>query len=200
MLIGYARVSTHEQNPELQLDALRGAGCERVFVEHVSGVSLERPQLMAAIASAQPGDVLAVWKLDRLGRSLLHMIETVRKLDARQIGFLSLTENIDTTTSTGRLVLHLFGAMAEFERSMMVERTLAGLDAARARGRIGGRPRKLSVEDLARARTLVEEERLPMEDIAARLGVALSTLYRHLPPMRRGASSAHSVFQEDGRR
>lgn len=188
MLIGYARVSTQEQNPDLQLDALRSAGCERVFVEHASGASAERPQLWAAIASARPSDVLVVWKLDRLGRSLLHMIETVRELDERQIGFLSLTENIDTTTSTGRLVLHLFGAIAEFERSMIVERTLAGLDAARARGRVGGRPRKLSTEDIAKARALVEQGHLPMEDVAARLGVAVSTLYRHVPAVRRGAA------------
>jgi DNA invertase Pin-like site-specific DNA recombinase len=193
VLIGYARVSTQEQNPELQLDALRKAGCARVFVEKASGASADRPQLRAAIRAARAGDVLVVWKLDRLGRSLLSMIETVRELDKRQIGFLSLTENIDTTTGAGRLVLHVFGAIAEFERTMIVERTLAGLEAARARGRVGGRPRKLSDADIASVRSLVEQSSLPMEDVAAQHGIAISTLYRHVPAVRRASKAGKTV-------
>lgn len=181
VLVGYARVSTQDQNPNLQIDALTSAGCGPIFVETASGASKERPQLRAALAAARSGDVLAVWKLDRLGRSLLEMIQTVRDLDVRGIGFMSLTEKIDTVTPAGRLVLHLFGALAEFERSIILERTLAGLGAARARGRIGGRPRKVSDATLAAARQLMTETQLPMAEIARQLNVAPSTLYAHIP-------------------
>jgi DNA invertase Pin-like site-specific DNA recombinase len=183
-LIGYARVSTHDQKPELQLDALNAAGCAMTFVETASGASTDRPELRAAIAAAQPGDVLAVWKLDRLGRSLLQMIETVRDLDARAVGFVSLTENIDTTTSTGRLVLHIFAAIAEFERAMIIERTMAGLDAARSRGRVGGRPKKLSDAELQRARELLLDSDKPIAEIASEIGISLSTFYKYFPASR----------------
>src|SRR5919202_1797568 len=135
MLVGYARVSTQDQNPELQLDALQQAGCERVFVEKASGAQRDRPELKAALDFMRgKGDVLVVWKLDRLARSLKQLIETVEDLERRGIGFRSLTEQIDTTSPGGRLVFHIFGAMAEFARSIIRERTRAGLDAARARG------------------------------------------------------------------
>jgi DNA invertase Pin-like site-specific DNA recombinase len=140
MLIGYARVSTQDQNPQLQLDALKAAGCGRVFVERASGAQRDRPELRAALGYMRSGDTLVVWKLDRLARSLKQLIETIEALDADKIGFRSLTEAIDTTTAGGRLVFQIFGALAEFERQVIRERTMAGLDAARARGRKGGRP------------------------------------------------------------
>ena len=183
MLIGYARVSTADQDPALQLDALKAVGCERVFVEKASGAQRDRPELKAALGFARDhaGDVLVVWKLDRLARSLPQLIATVEDLDQRGIGFRSLTEAIDTTTAGGRLVFHIFGAMAEFERSVIRERTRAGLDAARARGRKGGRPSKLSPKDLAAARAMLADPDITVEEVARRLGVAPATLYRHLP-------------------
>jgi len=143
MLIGYARVSTHDQNADLQIDALKAAGCEQVFVETASGGKAGRPVLKAALGALQPGDSLVVWKLDRLARSLKQLVETLERLQAQGIGLLSLTEAINTASAGGRLVLHMFGAIAEFERTLIRERTLAGLAAARARGRFGGRPRKM---------------------------------------------------------
>ena len=139
MLVGYARVSTQDQNPELQLDALKADGCEKVFVEKASGAQRDRPELQAALDYMRSGDTLVVWKLDRLARSLKQLIETVETMEGQGIGFRSLTEAIDTTTSGGRLVFHIFGALAEFERSIIKERTMAGLVSARARGRVGGR-------------------------------------------------------------
>lgn len=181
MLIGYARVSTQDQNPELQLDALKKAGCEKVFVEKASGAQRERPELQAALDFMRSSDMLVVWKLDRLARSLKQLIETVEALEERGIGFRSLTEAIDTTTAGGRLVFHIFGALAEFERSIIRERTIAGLSSARARGRLGGRPRGLSNEDISAARALLSDPAITVEEVAKRLGVATSTLYRYLP-------------------
>ena len=181
MLIGYARVSTQDQNPELQLDALRQAGCERIHEERASGAQRDRPELKAAIDYARSGDTIVVWKLDRLARSMKQLIETVEGLEERQIGFRSLTEAIDTTTSGGRLVFHIFGALAEFERSIIRERTRAGLDAARARGRTGGRPPALSADDHAAALALLRDPDIPVQDVADRMGVSLATLYKHFP-------------------
>lgn len=141
MRIGYARVSTTDQHLQLQTDALHVAGCERVFTDMVSGARGERPGLMAALAACRPGDTLVVWKLDRLGRSLSHLVGTVRDLGAQGIGFTSLQEQLDMTTTGGKLVFHIFAALAEFERDLIRERTNAGLAAARARGRQGGRQR-----------------------------------------------------------
>ena len=181
MLIGYARVSTQDQNPELQLDALKADGCEKVFVEKASGAQRDRPELQAALDYMRSGDTLVVWKLDRLARSLKQLIETVETMEGQGIGFRSLTEAIDTTTSGGRLVFHIFGALAEFERSIIKERTMAGLVSARARGRLGGRPRGLSEDDLAAAKALLSDPNIPVEEIADRLGIATSTLYRYFP-------------------
>lgn len=183
MLIGYARVSTQDQTPDLQSDALRAAGCQRIFTEQASGAQRDRPQLKAALDYARDGagDILVVWRLDRLARSLGQLIETVEHLEARQIGFRSLTEAIDTQSAGGRLVFHLFGAMAEFERSLIRERTRAGLAAARARGRVGGRPAALSERDLVVARALLADPDITVTEVARRLGVAPSTLYRTLP-------------------
>lgn len=184
MLVGYARVSTQDQKPELQLDALRRAECERVFEEKASGAQRDRPELKAALDYLREGDTLVVWKLDRLARSLKQLIETVEALEERNIGFRSLTENIDTTTPGGRLVFHIFGALAEFERSIIRERTSAGLAAARARGKVGGRPPALSEADLTVAKAMLADESIPVKEIAQRLGVSVSTLYKHLPAAR----------------
>ncbi len=143
MLVGYARVSTTEQTLDLQFDALKKAGCSKIFTDTASGAKTERKGLDEALSYVREGDTLVVWRLDRLGRSLTHLIETVSQLDNRKIGFKSLTEQIDTTTSGGKLIFHIFGALAEFERNLIRERTNAGLQAARARGRVGGRPKKL---------------------------------------------------------
>lgn len=181
MLVGYARVSTQDQNPALQTDALKAAGCERVFIEKASGAQRERPELTAALDFMREGDTLVVWKLDRLARSMKQLVETIEGLEARKAGFRSLTESIDTTTPGGRLIFHIFGALAEFERSIIRERTTAGLSAARARGRRGGRPRSLSEKDLAAAKALLRDPEITFEDVARRLGVGPATLYRHLP-------------------
>jgi len=165
----------------LQLDALTSAGCEKVFKEKASGAQRDRPQLRAAIDYMRAGDTLVVWKLDRLARSMKQLIETVEDLDSRGIGFRSLTEAIDTTTAGGKLVFHIFGALAEFERSIIRERTNAGLKAARDRGRLGGRPPALSEDDLAAARAMLRDPEITVEAVAKRLEVAPSTLYRHLP-------------------
>ncbi|MGJ0484292.1 MAG: recombinase family protein [Methylomicrobium sp.] len=186
MLAGYARVSTQDQNPALQLDALKAAGCEKVFVEKASGAQRERPELLAALDYLRAGDSLVVWKLDRLARSLKQLIETVELLDSRSIGLRSLTEAIDTTTAGGKLVFHVFGALAEFERSIIRERTKAGLDAARARGKKGGRPPALVAKDLAAAKAMLSDPDITMEEVAKRLKVAPSTLYRHMPGGRGG--------------
>lgn len=181
MQLGYARVSTQDQSLALQRDALEQAGCERIFVEKASGAQRERPQLTAALDYMRPGDTLVVWKLDRLARSLKQLIETVEGLAQRDVGLRSLTEAIDTATSGGRLIFHVFGALAEFERSIIRERTRAGLVAARARGRVGGRPPALTAADLAAARALLSDPEITVAAAAKRLGVAPSTLYRHLP-------------------
>jgi DNA invertase Pin-like site-specific DNA recombinase len=178
--IGYARVSTQEQDVAAQVDELEAAGCARIFADTASGSLRARPELDKAIAEARPGDVLVVWRLDRLGRSLRHLIDTVQDLNGRGVGLVSLRESIDTTTSTGRLVLHIFGSLAEFERELIVERTHAGLSAARARGRVGGRPPALAGEKLATARRMYDSKDHTVAAIARSLGVSRATLYRHL--------------------
>src|SRR4029450_12723434 len=190
MDIGYARVSTQDQHPALQLDALHAAGCVKVFVEQASGAQRERPQLQAALDYARPGDTLVVWKLDRLARSPTQLIETMEGLAAREIGFRSLTEAIETTTAGGRLVFHIFASLAEFERGIIRERTRAGLEAARARGRTGGRPPALSQKDLAMGAALFRDRSLTVKEIAQRLGVAQSTIYAHFPGGRQGLADA----------
>lgn len=181
MLIGYARVSTQDQNPEMQLDALQAAGCEKIFTEKASGAHRDRPQLKEAMEYMRRGDTLAVWKLDRLARSLKQLIETVEDLEERGIGLRSLTESIDTTTSGGRLVFHIFAALAEFERSVIRDRTRSGLESARKRGRTGGRPPALSEQDIQAAKALLRDPKITVEEVAERLKVAPSTLYRHIP-------------------
>ncbi len=186
MLVGYARVSTLEQKSALQTDALKVAGCERIFTEKASGAQRDRPELNAALDYLRAGDTLVVWKLDRLARSIHQMIETVENLQARGIELRSLTENIDTSTASGRLIFHIFGALAEFERTVIRERTSAGLQAARERGKKGGRPRILGPKDLAAAKAMLADPAIRVEDVAARLKVSPATLYRHVPGGRSG--------------
>jgi DNA invertase Pin-like site-specific DNA recombinase len=178
-MVGYARVSTQEQDLALQRDALAGIGCDEVFEDRVSGARVERPGLSETMQHLRRGDTLVVWKLDRLGRSLPHLIETVATLNKRGIGFRSLTEGIDTATPNGRLVFHLFGALAEFERDLIRERTAAGLSAAAARGRKGGRRPTVTPEKLVRAEALIAAG-LTVREAAGRLKVGKTALYEVL--------------------
>ncbi len=178
-LVGYARVSTADQNPDLQRDALAAAGCARVFEDEASGARADRPGLGQALDYVRDGDTLVVWKLDRLGRSLPHLIETVGSLAARGVGFRSLTEAIDTTTPGGRLVFHLFGALGEFERDLIRERTRAGLAAAAARGRKGGRKPVATPERIDRAHAMIARG-LTVREAAARLRIGKTALYAAL--------------------
>jgi len=180
-LIGYARVSTTEQDTALQTDALRKAGCARIFEDMVSGAKADRPGLASALAYLRDGDVLLVWRLDRLGRSLAHLIEVIGALEGRGIGFRSLTEAIDTTTPGGRLIFHVFGALGQFERDLIRERTKAGLVAAAARGRKGGRKPVVSDEKLQRAKNHIAKG-LSVREAAARLKVGKTALYAALQP------------------
>lgn len=185
MKIGYARVSTDDQNLDLQRDALDGAGCERLFTDTISGAKADRPGLASAIAFARPGDVLVVWRLDRLGRSLPDLVRLVGELDATGIGFESLTEKIDATTAAGRLVFHVFAALAEFERNLIRERTHAGLAAARARGRNGGR-RGLDPDKQAAIAKMADQ---PPAVVCKILGISRSTFYKYAPPFKKRRES-----------
>ncbi|ABA56534.1 Resolvase-like (plasmid) [Nitrosococcus oceani ATCC 19707] len=180
MKIGYARVSTLDQNLNLQRDALEAAGCQKVIVDQVSGTVAKRPGLEKVKEQLREGDTLVVWRLDRLGRSLRDLIEWVRYLDAQGVGLQSLHESIDTTTPTGRLTFHLFGALAEFERNLIQERTQAGLAAARARGRLGGRRKSLSPDKRALVVSLYEEKKLPVTKICEMMGISKPTLYSYV--------------------
>ena len=176
MIIGYARVSTQDQNPELQLDALTSSGCEQVFHEKVTGKFRDRPELAACLRSLRQGDTLLVWKLDRLARSLKDLVDIVDDLNRRGIGFRSLTESIDTTSTGGRLVFHIFGALAEFEHSLIRERTIAGLTAARARGRRGGRKPAMSTADIRKAAAMLSDPHITKTEVAKHFGVSRVTL------------------------
>src|SRR5215218_4407222 len=178
MLIGYARVSTDDQNLDLQRDALEKAGCEMIFDDMVSGTKARRPGLEQALSHLREGDTLVVWRLDRLGRSLRHLIDTVTDLQERGIGFKSLTESIDTTTSGGKLTFHIFGALAEFEREIIRERTQAGLQSARSRGRTGGRPKALSAKEVQMLQNMASDKSLTVSAICKTLGIGRTTFYR----------------------
>lgn len=191
MLIGYARVSTQDQDPQLQIDALKAAGCERIFTERASGAQRDRPELAKALDYLREGDALAVWKLDRLARSTLQLIETLQDMKARGIGFRCLTQPIDTTTSAGVLMFQMLGAFAEFERSLIRERTAAGLARAKAQGRRGGRKPKLTEADKAVGRVLLADGALSVPAIAKRLNVSTATFYRAFPAARASAVSAN---------
>lgn len=184
-LVGYSRVSTSDQTTDLQDDALRAAGCERIFTDQASGVLTSRPELDAAMDYVRPGDVLCVWRLDRLGRSLSHLLTLVKDLEERGVGFRSLQEGLDTTTASGRMLFAVVGALSEYERAMIVERTRAGLAAAKARGRTGGRPKVMTDAKTRAAKAMHAEGTNPTE-IARALGCSRATIYRALRPVEVG--------------
>jgi DNA invertase Pin-like site-specific DNA recombinase len=190
--IGYARVSTGDQHTALQLDALRKAGCEKLFEDKASGVKTDRPGLAEAVRYARDGDTLTVWKLDRLGRSMKHLIEIVTELESKGVGFRSITENIDTTTPGGRLVFHLFGALAQFERDLIRERTRAGLQAAEERGRRGGRQAVVTPEKLAKARQHLAAG-LNVREAAARVKIGKTALYQALKAEKSAAPTVKTA-------
>ncbi len=178
--LGYARISTDDQSPDLQLDALAQVGCLKVFVDRASGANDQRPELHRLLDQLRPGDTLVVWRLDRLGRNLKHLIETVTSLEERKVSFQSLTEGIDTRSPGGRLIFHVLGSIAEFERDLISERTRAGLAAARARGRRGGRPTVLTPAKISVAREMYQSKKHTLAEIASTLGVSRATVYRAL--------------------
>jgi DNA invertase Pin-like site-specific DNA recombinase len=180
MFVGYARVSTTDQTLHLQHDALTSAGCTKIFTDTASGAQTERKGLTEALAYVRAGDTLVVWKLDRLGRSLKDLISRITELNDRKIGFKSLTENIDTTTSGGKLIFHIFGALAEFERDIIRERTNAGLAAARVRGKRGGRPKALSPDKIKLARKFYADKNASVSEICKMLGISRYTLRRYM--------------------
>ena len=180
MKVGYTRISTQDQNQDLQIDALNNAGCERIFSDKVSGAKADRPGLNEVLEYLRPGDCLVVWKLDRLGRNLKHLIEVVEDLKSKKIGFVSLQDGFDTTTNGGKFVFQIFGAMAEFERDVIRERTRAGLDAARARGRTGGRKEKLNTTQVAALKTMYESKKHSLGEICSTFDIAKPTIYRYL--------------------
>ena len=181
-LIGYARVSTTEQDLRLQLDALNKAGCVKVFEDKASGARSKRPGLEACVAALEPGDTLVVWRLDRLGRSMPHLVSLVEELMGNGIGFRSLLDGaLDTTTASGELMFHIFSSLAQFERRLVQERTTAGLTAARARGRLGGRPAITAADPrVAAAKRLHKDHSLSIDDICKTLGISRPTFYRYL--------------------
>jgi DNA invertase Pin-like site-specific DNA recombinase len=180
MLIGYARVSTDDQKLNLQQDALHTAGCDKIFEDYLSGARATRPGLTSALEMARSGDTLVVWRLDRLGRSLKDLIQLTETLKQRSIGLQSLQESLDTTTSSGQLIFHLFGALAEFERNLIRERTNAGLVAARARGRLGGRPKALDPNKRQLAVKLYNDRQYPIGEICQMMGISKPTLYNYV--------------------
>ena len=180
MNIGYARVSTQDQNLDLQNDALKAAGCENIYTDKMSGSKKNRPGLEEILGFIRKGDTLVVWRLDRLGRSLKHLIQVLNQLDERGVYFKSIQESLDTSTPGGKLIFHVFGALAEFERDIIKERTLAGIAAARARGRKGGRPRKLSKKQVEMAKKLKDDPTIPIEEICKTMGVSKATLHRYI--------------------
>ncbi|AUR52032.1 recombinase family protein [Aquella oligotrophica] len=183
MIIGYARVSTKDQNLDLQLDALQKEKCNRIYKEIISGAKSERPILQEVLTQVRPGDVIVIWKLDRLGRSLKNLVDIVGQLIEQEVGLKSLHDNIDTTTPQGRLTFNIFASLAEFERDLISERTKAGLESARARGRMGGKPKGLSQQAEATAcaaETLYKEGKLSVNQIANQLSIAKNSLYKYL--------------------
>ena len=181
MVIGYCRVSSVDQSHDLQLDALHAAGCETLFVETASGTRVDRPELAKALDAARSGDTIVVWRLDRLGRSLRHLIEVADRLQQRGVALRSLSESIDTGTVSGRFLFHVLGALGQVEREILVERTRAGLAAAAARGRRGGRPPVLDESKVRAAKAMLASGTMTAGEVASQLGCAPSTLYRHLP-------------------
>jgi len=196
MLIGYARISTAEQNLDLQVDKLKAAGCDRIFSDCISGSKSDRPGLIEALNFARSTDVLVVWKLDRLGRSLSHLIDTVQKLTEQGIEFKSLQENLDTASSGGKLLFHIFGAIAEFERDLIRERTIAGLESARARGRKGGAKKLLNASQIKAGQELARDRTRSVAEICEFLKCSPSTYYRHIQQRKRSHQGGLMTFRE----
>ncbi len=182
MRIGYARVSTGDQNLDLQTDELENASCERIYTEKTSGAAKERPELERCMEELREGDALVVWRLDRFGRSLKDLVSKMEDLEEKGADFISLTEGIDTTTAQGKLTFHIFGALAEFERELSRERTMAGLKAARERGRVGGRPPALDEDEIPQVQAMMRDEEISTSDICERFGISRATLYRYVGP------------------
>jgi DNA invertase Pin-like site-specific DNA recombinase len=180
MKIGYARVSTTDQNPELQMDGLVSAGCEKFYTDKASGTKEDRPALKDMMKNLRPGDTVVVWKLDRLGRSLKHLMQIVDELKEKGVSFISTTEGFDTTTCGGKLFFQIFGALAEFEHNIIVERTNAGLAAARARGKKGGRKAKLTGKDIKILKKLYDDKSIPVAGICKRFDISRPTMHRYL--------------------
>jgi DNA invertase Pin-like site-specific DNA recombinase len=181
MYVGYARVSTDDQELSLQEDALKGAGCEKIFYDKISGAKSDRPGLQKALEYVRDGqDTIVVWRLDQLGQSLKHLIEMMNLLEERDIGFRSLQEAIDTTTSSGKLIFHIFGALAEFERNLIRERTMAGLEAARARGRKGGRRKALDKKKRELLYKTYDAKQHSVKEMCQMFGISKPTLYSYL--------------------
>ena len=180
MIIGYARVSTQDQNLTLQEDALKKAGCKKIFTDKTSGSQNEREGLSRAMEALREGDTMVVWKLDRLGRSLSNLVQLINELKDRGVGFKSLQENIDTTSGVSKLIFHIFASLAEFERDLIRERTMAGLASARARGRLGGRPKSLDAKKVALAKAMFKDKNNSVRDICDTLGIGKTTLYRYI--------------------
>lgn len=197
MFVGYARVSTVDQNLDLQQDALLAAKCERIFTDTASGAKAQRPGLTEALQCCRPGDTLVVWKLDRLGRSLPHLVETVRDLIAREVGFKSLQENIDTTTSGGKLIFHIFASLAEFERDIIRERTHAGLSSARARGRKGGRPKGVDEKKRKAALALKKDPGRSVKEICDILSISRNTYYKYTQSEDKLAEAPQKIQQSE---
>ncbi len=191
MKIGYARVSTIDQNLDLQVNALQAEGCGLIFQEKITGASTDRPELQKMLAQLRPGDEVVVWKLDRLGRSLAHLIELVNLFSDRHVTFTSINDKIDTSTPGGKLIFHIFCSLAEFERAQIRERTVAGLAAAKAKGNVGGKPKGLSEEAKKTARVVesLHKEGYPIKQIGRELGISRTTVYKYLEERRVKAST-----------
>lgn len=195
MIVGYARVSTQDQSLNLQNDALRAAGCEEIFSEKITGKQRERPELQNCLRMLRKGDVLVVWKLDRLARSLKDLVELITELEAKQVGFRSITEAIDTTTAGGKLVFHIFGALAEFEHNLIRERTLAGLAAARARGRKGGRKPSMSQSDIQKAAAMLLDPKITKTEVAKHFGISRVTLNKSLSSVSSELQTSRKIYK-----
>ncbi len=180
MIIGYARVSTIDQNPDLQIDALEAAGCDRIYIDKASGSVADRPELDKLKTILRAGDTLVIWKLDRLSRSLKHLMEWMEYLEKEKVQLKSLQDSIDTSTSMGKFVFHIFGALGQLERDIIRERTLAGLSAARARGRVGGRPRKVDEKKKKRIKELYAKKEMTIQEICDWAGISRGTLYKYI--------------------
>jgi len=184
MLLGYARVSTTDQNPDLQIDALKKVGCKKIYMGKISGTKAHRPELAKLRDQLRSGDTLVVWRLDRLARSLKNLIQWITELEEQKVAFKSLQESIDTTTPSGKLVFHMFGALAEFERNLIRERTMAGLTAARARGKLGGRPAKVDLAMQKKIVSLYHSSELTVKEICETMGISKPTMYKCLREMK----------------